>query len=235
MTPAAINTDFRPVLYLLRLRQWLSQFSFPASGFALVVALAIAACLVRFKPVPRIVFAAGFAASALEVAALVAFQVFYGSLYQQVGLVVAVFMAGLALGAIGGGRLRGWSAPLAVRNLAVGIAFVGAAFGFVLPAIGRLDRWTGTPVAGEGAVLLLTFLLAALVGLQFALASAAAPSNDSRAAPPLFSADLLGAAAGAVVVSGFMLPAWGLTSVCLVVAGLNLVTAILASGSSRHS
>ena len=41
----------------------------------------------------------GFAASALEVVLLLGFQALYGSLYRQVGLVVTVFMGGLAVGA----------------------------------------------------------------------------------------------------------------------------------------
>ena len=58
-----------------------------------------AVCLLGLRAIPRVVFASGFAASALEVVLLLGYQALYGSLYRQVGLVVTVFMAGLAVGA----------------------------------------------------------------------------------------------------------------------------------------
>src|ERR1039458_8016330 len=52
-------------------------------------------------PGPALVlFASGFAGSALEVVLLLAFQVLCGSVYHQVGVIVTVFMGGLAVGAV---------------------------------------------------------------------------------------------------------------------------------------
>ncbi len=231
--PARTNRDFRPVLYLLRLQQWESQFAFPAGGFAVALVIALGTCLLRFPPVPRMVFASGFAASALEVAALVAFQVFYGAMYQQIGLVVAVFMLGLAAGSALGVRASVTSPRQAVRWLALGVAVLAATFAVALPEIGGLDQLTGSTVGGQLAVLTLTLSLAGVVGAQFAIASAETSPRDPQAAPRLFSADLVGAALGAIAVSSFMLPAWGLTTVCLATAGLNLVAAALASPAQR--
>ena len=56
--------------------------------------------LVRLRGSAFVLFASGFAASALEVVLLLAFQVLCGSVYHQVGVIVTVFMAGLALGAL---------------------------------------------------------------------------------------------------------------------------------------
>ncbi len=222
--PAELNTDFNPVLYYYSLRHWLSQFALPSGllGAALVVALAV--YLVRLPAVPRVLFASGFAASALEVVLLLGFQMFYGSLYQQVGLVVTVFMAGLAIGAWrAAGRPVVVSAGRGLAWLALAVAAFAALLPLVLPRLSGLGD-----IAGQGAMLLITFLLAAVVGAQFPLAAAASPGEATRVAARLFSADLTGAALGALLVSAWLIPVAGITMVCLLTAGLNLAAAGLA-------
>ncbi|HRZ53897.1 MAG TPA: fused MFS/spermidine synthase [Candidatus Paceibacterota bacterium] len=104
--PAPVNSDFRPVLYFLHLRHWLSQFDVWLGAAAIVLGLSLAACMARLSASAFAVSSGGFAGSALEVVLLLGVQVLYGSLYQQLGLVVTVFMGGLAVGAWLGGRLR---------------------------------------------------------------------------------------------------------------------------------
>lgn len=105
--PAPVNADFRPILYFLHIRHWLSQFDVWLGATAIVLGLSLAVYMARLSAPAFAVFAGGFAGSGLEVVLLLAVQVLYGSLYQQLGLVVTVFMAGLAAGAWLGGRL--WS------------------------------------------------------------------------------------------------------------------------------
>jgi spermidine synthase len=98
--PAALNRDLSPVLYYYHLRHWMSQFK---SGFGVLPALwliLVGVYLVRLRGAALVLFASGFAATALELVLLLAFQVLCGSVYHQVGIIVTVFMAGLALGAI---------------------------------------------------------------------------------------------------------------------------------------
>lgn len=97
--PAAVNRDFSPVLYYYHLRHWLRQFD---ARFGLVEAallLGLGYYVVRLRGSALVLFASGFAASALELVLLLAFQVLCGSVYHQLGIIVTVFMAGLALGA----------------------------------------------------------------------------------------------------------------------------------------
>ena len=97
--PAEVNQDFNPVLYYYHLRHWMSQFTVRWGAMEGALALLGVVYLARLRPVPLALFASGFAASGLEVVLLLAFQILCGSLYQQVGLIVTTFMAGLALGA----------------------------------------------------------------------------------------------------------------------------------------
>src|SRR5208282_6237285 len=98
--PASMNKDFNPILYYYHLRHWMSQFNvrFGLMQAGLLVVLGF--YLVRLRGSALVLFASGFAASALEVVLLLAFQVLCGSVYHQVGVIVTVFMAGLAIGAV---------------------------------------------------------------------------------------------------------------------------------------
>jgi spermidine synthase len=249
---AEANTDFNPTLYYYHLRYWLSQFAFHGGLLGGGLLILLAAYLWRLRAVPQMVFASGFAASALEVVLLLGYQTLYGSLYRQVGLVVTVFMAGLASGAWWANRRMdlsprhpGWSGLTSRRSSALrsthsaftpaqSMAFVAlaiAAFAALLPVVlrqlGRLDAATGTSLAGQGMVLLATFVLSLLVGAQFPLASAADPGEPAATASRLYTADLVGAALGALLVSTLLIPLLGVTVVCLLTAGLNLFAAAL--------
>jgi spermidine synthase len=250
--PAEANTDFNPTLYYYHLRYWLSQFAFRGGLLGGGLLLLLAAYLWRLPAVPRVVFASGFAASALEVVLLLGYQTLYGSLYRQVGLVVTVFMAGLAAGAWWASRrldlsprLSWWSGLTSRRSSALGstrstftptqilalLAFAVAALATLLPVVlrqlGNFDAAIGTPLVGQGVVLLATFILALLVGAQFPLASAAEPGEPAATASRLYTADLVGAALGALLVSTLLIPLLGVTVVCLLTAGLNLAAAAL--------
>ena len=102
--PAALNQDFSPVLYFYHLRHWMSQFN---TGFGVLpVLLLVSLCvyLVRLRGAALVLFASGFAGTALEIVLLLAFQVLCGSVYHQLGIIVTVFMTGLALGAVTANR-----------------------------------------------------------------------------------------------------------------------------------
>ncbi len=249
--PAEANTDFNPALYYYNLRYWLSQFAFHGGLLGGGLLILLAAYLWRLRAVPRVVFASGFAASTLEVVLLLGYQTLYGSLYRQVGLIVTVFMAGLAAGAWWANRslfARRWSALSPTRLsvlslpavagssrstekqlafLSLTLAVLAALLPVVLRQLGHLAAVAGTPLAGQGMVLLATFILAVLVGGQFPLASAADPGEPAATASRLYTADLVGAALGALLVSTLLIPLLGVTVVCLLTAGLNLAAAAL--------
>jgi len=75
-------------------------------------------------------------------------------------------------------------------------------------------------------VLLVTFLLASLVGAQFPLANALSPESQNPAAR-LYAAEFLGAALGALLTSCWLLPLAGVNGVCWISSGLNLAAALL--------
>lgn len=228
--PSDVNRDFRPTLYHRQVQHWLAQFP-AASGLAVGVAgLAFVGYVLALPPLPRVIFASGFAASALEIVLLLGFQVFYGSLYQQVALVVTVFMAGLALGAMATTRWQVEHRRASRHAIILGfvVAGVAAAMPLVLPRLNGLDVALGSSLPGQLAICAVTFLLALAVGAQFPLVSAATSGNAAVVGARLFSADLVGAAVGALLVSTWLIPVAGVANVCFGTAALNIATAAVA-------
>ena len=282
---AAVNRDFSPVLYYYHLRHWMSQFRVrlgllePTVAVAVVILLTI--YVIRLRAAPLAVFAGGFAASGLEVVLLLAFQILYGSVYQQLGIIVTVFMAGLAAGAFwqlsgvsfqarpprsktsvgelgSSPHLRAQSAsgnecPHYRAQLAW-LAFAVAAFAALLPlclmALARVGSGTGGFLLVQTAIALLTFLLAALVGMQFPLAGRvvvstvsadsqqptekSAETADTTIASRLYTADFVGACLGALLPSTLLIPLIGVPAVCLLIAALNAVAGFVVLRSSRR-
>lgn len=268
---AAMNRDFNPVLYFHCLRHWASQFESRARGVWIALGLALLAYVIRLRGAAAAVFAGGFAASSLEVVLLLGFQALCGSLYYQLGIIVTVFMAGLAVGATWGNRRgamdaetvaqtaqsavspvakpaglassnavpiwksatrqvwapaqRGGSGPGLLVCLALGVAVFAAFLPLALKVLSS-TRLSGTSHLGVPvAINLLTFGLAALVGAQFPVANRAEAGAPDVAASRIYTADFLGASIGALAASAWLIPVLGVTMMCWIAAGLNLLGA----------
>jgi spermidine synthase len=237
-----VNRDFSPILYFYHLRYWMSQFRISFGLLEAAIGLTLVVYLLRARPVARALFATGFAASALEVVLLLSFQILYGSLYHQVGLIVTMFMLGLGIGSLVMNRnLARRGRRDLVRLLAL-LAIFALALPLLLTALGRLDGRVSPTVAWV-AIPLLTLLLAVLVGQAFPLAAkldlskvAGTPTNATRRCPVpatlvaatasrLYLADYLGASLGALVVSTLLTPLIGVPAVCFLAAAIVVLSA----------
>ena len=238
--PAAINRDFSPILYYYNLRHWMSQFK---NGFGVLQTLLLfllCVYLVRL-PVLRstakdgrgaalVLFASGFAGTALEIVLLLSFQVLCGSVYHQVGVIVTVFMAGLAIGAIIANRPRVNCEEGAARSLcwlAIAIAGYAILLPFLLPLLNRMGGTNASLFAIKAAIALLTLILAVLVGMQFPLANQLEFDGTVGGASRLYTADFVGAFLGALLASTLLIPLIGVTGVCLLTAALNFLGGIM--------
>ena len=219
--PAKLNTDFNPVLYYYRLVQWMSQFRARTGLWAAILAAGFVAFLLRTQAVPFAIFASGYAASALEVVLLLAFQVLCGSLYRQVGVIITVFMAGLAVGAVAASPDRADASRAELAGLAMGIAVLALVLPVGLKSLGHAP----VPVI-QATIALLTLVLACLVGMQFPVAARAGASGVVGKASRLYTADFVGACLGALLASTLLIPLLGVAVTCWLVAGLNGVSAL---------
>jgi spermidine synthase len=257
---ARVNADLSPAAYYLSMVLWNRQFSgvprlllaapelLTVRG-ALVASLVLAALLAapalaarRGAPGSPAVVAAvtivGATEMSLEITALLAFQSIYGYVYHQLALIVAAFMAGLALGGWLGTRAasRGAGAG-AFTVLQLFITMVPLALAFALVRMARLPpnalrAWAGLfPLVVVGAAL--------LAGLQFPLAArlvSRGRSDVGAVGGRLYGADLLGAAVGAIGTAVFLLPIMGTVGAMRALSMMNaavLVSLVLALARSR--
>ncbi|MBN2498924.1 MAG: fused MFS/spermidine synthase [Deltaproteobacteria bacterium] len=253
---APTNTDARPLCYLQSVLRW-SRLQGDRVGaalgwlaglpvwvwFALLGALAVLALGALRRGGERAlqragllsVIALGGLGMTLELALSFAYQALAGSLYQELGLIVAAFMAGL----VGGGwcidrRMRAKPATAAQLGVALGALSL---FTAALPAADALARMNGLPMwAGQLVLLACVLAAGAGTGVVFPLASALAVSSGrslGRAAGDLDAADQLGAAAGSFLTGLVLLPALGQVSTCLLWAAVMAVAAALVLWTAR--
>jgi spermidine synthase len=222
------NTDLWPVSTFMTWRVWLSKFVDPGRLLGLVAAIMILfgalAWLWRRRrdylaaPEALIVLAMGFAGMSFEIVLLFVFQSVSGALYWQMGLLMGVFMAGLA---IGSGTLQ--AAPVGRHRfallacIALLLAAACAAIASQLPHLFTLRF----PLAGF-AVLLAG--AGCLVGAAYPLA--ASPSPDQASA--VYAADLWGSALGAFTAGAFLAPLAGCAATLAISAGI-VLSALLAA------
>jgi spermidine synthase len=228
------NRDFNPVLYYYHLLYWITQFKVRFGLFEGGLLLILAVYLLRIRPVPLAVFSTGFAASALEVILLMGFQIVYGSTYQQLSLIVTMFMIGLAIGSY---LMRRWLPRRTRRDLAW-LQLAIAAFALCVPAalwsLGRLDQLSSGSVLVWMIIPLLTAGLAVLVGMEFPLGGRLDFGGPASTASRIYTADYVGAALGALLVSTLLIPLLGIAGAACLTAGLNILSGmvLLATGGN---
>jgi spermidine synthase len=223
------NTDIRPVCYPFAVMSWLTRF-FPklalaelpgfgteGKGFGKIgwgVGLGIGLALLflgsRLRPNWQrglLAAVAGFLGIVSEAVLILAYQAKEGVLYQDIGLLLAAFMAGLALGApvlrdliLGTGVKKKW-----VRGWGLAL----------LAGFGILDfAAIGTVTGGAAGGLLLTAALLAATGFQvgglFAYAGLWGVRDQKKVIGPLYAADLIGGCLGAILGSLALIPIFGL-------------------------
>jgi predicted membrane-bound spermidine synthase len=157
----------------------------------------------------------------LELVLLLAFQSLCGSVYHQVGVIVTVFMAGLALGAIMMNRLMPQANRGSLALLALAVAGYAILLAFLLPLLNRMGGTAGSLVLVKAAIASLTLILAVLVGMQFPLANRLEFDGTVTGASCLYTADFVGAFLGALLASTLLIPLISVAGVCLLTAALN--------------
>ncbi|MGD0838041.1 MAG: hypothetical protein ABSB49_15485 [Polyangia bacterium] len=186
-TVALANRDFRPVVYLFgwleSLERWspvLARRAWPliaSAGAAIRAVIVVVGALVlgwlswglfRRRGLARragpafAMAAAGAAGMALELVLLLAQQALQGHLYHALGFALAVFMSGLALGAMAAARLR--SSKRGLARACAGLALVGLSVAAAL----AVAPWLAAAVGAAIVPLLMASGAATVVGAAFA-------------------------------------------------------------------
>lgn len=228
--PAWANRDFRPAATHLEALAWgarAGSFRPWIAGAALAMALVLAAVLggvFRRGAQVACVGVTGLSAMVLQVLLVAAFQAVRGSLYRDIAVLMAAFMAGMAAGAALGLRSPGERDRIRLACLQVGVLAVGPA------AVGAVNVYPQPLVFGLAIV-----LCGLLAGFQFPVAARLDAARGGAEARPgaLYAADLAGACGGALLAASAILPLYGFLWTAVLVAALNVVPAAWAWRSAR--
>jgi spermidine synthase len=220
--PAQVNQDFKPIAYSYYFQYWLRHFGFNVFFAVMAIGVLLLLYLTRLKAIEFTIFTTGFFASAVEIIAIISFQIVYGNAYYQIGIIVTLFMAGAATGSYLLSRTRG--TKIGLQHIERMIVAYLAAFALILFG---LSTFTVSSQLVAAMFLLLAFTAGLLAGAQFSLATGMAKASIAK---HLYTADLVGASLGALLVSATLIPWLGLINVLWLVAILKLVSmAILRS------
>jgi len=184
----------------------------------------------RFNAVAAVA-GAGFAAMALEMALVFSFQTTLGYIYRDMGLVVALFMVGLAFGGALATRLVSLS-PRTASLRSASSALLGAVGLAVVTGIGVAGLVVVLPSVGSAVLARAVFFAAfgatgVATGFLFPIASKVllvSGKDVAGAAGAADAADHLGALVGAAAGGVLLVPLVGIVGTCLVAAGVNLVS-----------
>jgi spermidine synthase len=249
---AKLNRDLHPVGLFYGLSYWNALFS-PALArvFAVagrlslwVLAIPLVGCALLFLAivkrtgrgkgaiVPIAIAATGFTGMAADLVIIFAFQSLYGHVYHWIALLIAAFMAGVALGALPMSRRTACAQGDRSAFLRLEVALV--LFWVLLPAVlfGLYGRASHSLVftSAQAILFLLNALAGFLIGAQFPLANRLWPmEGDSRREREgvLYASDLVGAFLASILVSVFLIPVLGILATCLLAAILKLCSLLL--------
>ena len=230
-----VNRDFAPVAYYFDVALWSSRFNhgyrdlFRAmagvdfrwlAGAAGVLLLVMAAKKRQARTAAACCTAAmGFTLIGLEMLLLLAFQAIYGYVYQQLAVIIAAFMAGMALGSWLALRAPARQGIRTLVYLQVGAAIAPLLLCAVFEAV--------TPVLFP----VLALLCGMLGGCEFPVASRIFCARNPGT---LYALDLAGSCLGAVLFSVYLIPVFGFLRTAVLAAMVSLAPALMAVRSARE-
>ena len=257
--PVRINRDFEPIGYYYDMVLWSTYFSpifrkcfhfaahldlrwialfclgmlFFFVGFAWLPGRNVGVWRLYRSSILLTVMVVGFSELAVEVIAILGFQAAYGYVYHQIGLIVASYMIGLAIG--GGCSVRSLKRFRNPFRTLVGIQFLI----LILP-LTLILFLSSLPKCGEIALLrllgrlgfpLFVGIAGFLGGFQFPIANKLYLSSlkklpgspaPERTVGSLYAMDLVGSCIGAFITSALLIPILGIAQTCIALTMLNL-------------
>ncbi|MCX5893531.1 MAG: hypothetical protein NTW80_11285, partial [Deltaproteobacteria bacterium] len=248
--PLEINTDLNPGCYfydlalggiqedlplgrvLLALKQLPAYLPWALLGLATLI---LAAAL-RRRPGGLCLYQVmvmGLGTMALEVLILVLYQIHFGSLYRQLGLLIAAFMAGMGGGAAVAGQVCPGRPPQLLRRGLMALQILLAALALLLALVLSREPLAALSVPDylvQGGFALIMLLAGFGGGGVFALSSGlwvGGRGQSNNTGGLLYAADLLGSTLGTLACSFLILPVWGIWLALILVAALHAGAALI--------
>ncbi len=214
------NRDDHPQLMRLMFQQWFAKFSTSPTGFIVILTVLCVVYLIRISAEEFVLFSTGFTVMGSELLVIFAFQIFFGYIYFQIGLIVTVFLAGLLPGAWFGHRFRYRSKQTLLFADGLLIFLMG-----LLIVVLKQESYH----LSESFFLFYGFLVSLICGFQFPVALYLR-GGDAPAVTQTFSADLIGAAFGTLITSVVLIPYFGIIWAGAGLIGLKMLSLMIIFG-----
>lgn len=235
-----INKDLRPIAVFQTMILWDKKFS-PAfklileslsglnilSIFVFIISLTILLILTRYKSkkariaVIYSIATTGFFAMLTNLILIFAFQTFYGYLYHLIGLLISIFMTGIALGSIYLAK-RMEKAKGALNAFILSEIFI-ILFSYLIAII--LTKLAGFKQYVPALFISSFFICGLLSGSQFSMAAKIYLRDKAKVGETsgiLYCADLLGGWFAGILGGIVLLPVLGLINTCLIIIMLKV-------------
>jgi spermidine synthase len=218
-----VNYDFSPVTYFYQLQYWTSYFKTDYLILFSVLSIVFALIIFSLNPVSMGLFTGGFTASSVGIMIILAFQVFYGYVFSMVGIMIMLFMAGLALGSLQRIKISRKESIAGYIYLQITIGLFVLVFPFIIIGLHKSDLpdYINYSIMG-----LLTLVISFLAGMEYSVASFFQGHDTGRIVSKNYSADLFGSALGALLTSVFLLPLAGIIYTSLMLVFLNFISIV---------
>jgi spermidine synthase len=258
-----VNRDFAPIAYYFNTVLWSAQFKPDYAGWlrsaghvsfttvlgAVLITLFLVALMLALEPGRErrtrsaavcSMGATGFTLMALQIFLLLAFQSIYGYVYHQLAILIALCMAGIAVGSwLGLRRIQRDAHPAcrAVAGTQLLLTLSAPVLMLVVSELAKLSGVAATWLAAQIVFPALAALAGILGGYQFPLATAMylGESSRQRRLGVLYAVDLLGGCVGALVLSAYLIPVFGFWRTAWLCAAVNLPVMLLAARVSIAS
>jgi len=140
------------------------------------------------------------------------------------GIIITIFMLGLAIGSF---YTHKFLHKASIINYTK-ILFIIGLYSLLLPIILlMLKSYNLNPIFTHIIFGILTLIISTLTGIEFSLASKIQTGNTALITAKIYSADLLGSAIGALIVTTYMIPLWGIVKVSIFIGLFNLFIGIV--------
>jgi len=212
--------------------------------FLIPLAIFMVAFLAVRRRIPKLgaasvavaIITTGFTGMAFNMVLILAFQSLFGYVYQMIALLIAAFMVGLAIGGTIMTRLM--SQITNSKSLLIKLESLVLVYSILVPAVLIVfHSYIGQPAIFalvQGVILVLSLVCGVLVGTEFPLANKIYLRGTGRVgevAGAMYACDLMGAWAGALIVSIWLIPVLGIVNTCVLIACLKVASLILVATS----
>jgi spermidine synthase len=250
-----INSDFHPLGVFFNLSYWNSLFSPYLTGIfkwyekysltlsiakIILITILLATLFIRMPRLSRhsitySIFTTGLTGMVFSLAIIFAFQTLYGYLYHQIGLLIAIFMFGIASGSFfitkRFDRIKNDSLLFLKTEIAIILFSILFPFVFLVPSHNLENKVVYSIL--YGAILIMSFLSGMFIGFQFPLANkiylSSRPEKGrlGQTAGLLYGADLFGGFFGGLSGGILLLPVVGLKETCFIMGMLKISSGLL--------